>query len=129
MVLWHLGSKRRSTGGRIKNKRKKKKFERGSVFLETRIGEKRTKIERKRSGNIKVRLLFAEKANVFDSKTKKIKSAKVLSVEENTANPHYVRRNVMTRGAVIKTDIGLARITSRPGQDGIINAVLIEENK
>ncbi|HJJ40868.1 MAG TPA: 30S ribosomal protein S8e, partial [Methanocorpusculum sp.] len=34
--------------------------------------------------------------------------------------------NLMTKGAVISTDLGKARIVSRPGQDGVINAVLIE---
>jgi small subunit ribosomal protein S8e len=46
-------------------------------------------------------------------------------VEENVANPNYVRRNLLTRGAVIRTETGRARIISRPGQDGVINAVLI----
>ncbi|NLM29905.1 MAG: 30S ribosomal protein S8e, partial [Methanomicrobiales archaeon] len=29
------------------------------------------------------------------------------------------------RGAIIRTDIGRARIVSRPGQDGVVNAVLL----
>jgi small subunit ribosomal protein S8e len=47
-------------------------------------------------------------------------------VEKNTANPNYVRRNLLTKGAIIKTELGSARIVSRPGQDGIINALLLE---
>ncbi|MFA7072263.1 MAG: 30S ribosomal protein S8e, partial [Methanoculleus sp.] len=31
----------------------------------------------------------------------------------------------LTRGAIIRTDIGRARIVSRPGQDGVVNAVLL----
>ena len=46
-------------------------------------------------------------------------------VVENPANRHFVRRNIMTKGTVIETEKGKARITSRPGQDGTINAVLI----
>ena len=45
---------------------------------------------------------------------------------ENPANPNYVRRNLLTKGAIIKTELGNARILSRPGQDGTINAVLTE---
>ena len=46
-------------------------------------------------------------------------------VVENPANRHYIRRNILTRGTIIKTEKGNARITSRPGQDGVVNAVLI----
>jgi small subunit ribosomal protein S8e len=35
----------------------------------------------------------------------------------------------MTRGAVVQTEIGLAKITSRPGQDGVVNAVLVTSEK
>ena len=55
-----------------------------------------------------------------------VKRAKIETVEQNVANPNYVRRSLLTKGAVIRTDVGRARITSRPGQDGVINAVLIE---
>ncbi len=61
--------------------------------------------------------------NVSNGATKK---AKIETVEENSANPNYVRRNLLTKGAIIKTEIGRARIVSRPGQDGVINAVLLE---
>ncbi len=127
MTKWHLRSKKKETGGQAKRMRKKKKFERGSAFLETKIGKNKAKFERVRGGNKKIRLLSAEKANIFDPKTKKSMCAKIVSVKENTANPHYVRRNIITRGAVIDTELGLAKVTSRPGQDGIINAVLIKK--
>jgi small subunit ribosomal protein S8e len=46
-------------------------------------------------------------------------------VKNNPANPFFARRNITTKGAVIETDIGDAIVTSRPGQDGIVNARLI----
>ena len=52
---------------------------------------------------------------------------KILDVIENPANPHYVRQNIVTRGAIIETDAGRARVTSRPGQHGVISAVLITD--
>ncbi len=108
--------------------RKKKKTDRGTLFLETRIGERHVKMKRVRGGGIKPKLLSVNMINVSDSKGK-VRRAKLLSVKENDANPHYIRRNILTRGAVVETDTGLARVTSRPGQHGIVNAVLLEEKK
>jgi len=68
----------------------------------------------------------AKYANVADKSNGEIKKVLIQTVEENGANPNYVRRNLLTRGAVIRTEIGRARVQSRPGQDGVINAVLIE---
>ncbi|MFB6184110.1 MAG: 30S ribosomal protein S8e, partial [Haloarculaceae archaeon] len=45
---------------------------------------------------------------------------------ENPSNPNYARRNIITKGAIIETSEGRARVTSRPGQDGQVNAVLVE---
>lgn len=129
MVKWHLRSKRAPTGKRMRSVRKKRKMDRGTEFLETRIGKRNVKAKRSRGGNEKLKLFAVEKINVADPNTKKIKRLKVLSVEKNSANPHFVRRNIVTRGAIVKTEAGLARITSKPGQDGIANAVLIEEKK
>jgi len=33
----------------------------------------------------------------------------------------------MTKGSVIDTEFGKAVITSRPGQDGVVNAVIVQE--
>jgi small subunit ribosomal protein S8e len=68
----------------------------------------------------------AEFANVTNLKNGETKKVKIETVEENGANPNYVRRNLLTKGAIVRTEIGRARIMSRPGQDGIINAVLLE---
>ncbi len=70
-----------------------------------------------------MRAAFANVTKISSGETKKIK---IETVAENGANPNYVRRNLLTKGAIIKTEIGNARIMSRPGQDGVINAVLLE---
>ena len=129
MAIWHLRSKRSPTGKKLNRVRKKKRRDRGSLFLETKIGKRIIKRKRSKGGNAKAKLSSIDAANLANPKTGKISKAKILAVTENTANPHYVRRNVLTKGAVIKTETGLARVTSRPGQDGVINAVLIEEKK
>jgi small subunit ribosomal protein S8e len=50
----------------------------------------------------------------------------IMSVVENESDPNYVRRNILVKGAIIETDKGRVRITSRPGKDGVINGVLVE---
>jgi len=127
-TTWNTRSKRKPTGGRLYKIRKKRRNDRGKKFLETRIDERKTKPCKERGGDIKTKLLSADHANVTTSGNK-IKRVKIISVKDNQANPHYIRRNIITKGAVIETDIGLARVTSRPGQSGVINAVLIEEKK
>ena len=126
MAISQLRSLRKHTGGRYKQKvRKKKAYELGRQPAFTLIQARRAKNVRTMGNHRKVRLLATETANLFDPKTKKYEKAKIKSVLENPANRHFIRRNIMTKGTVIDTDKGKARITSRPGQDGAINAVLI----
>ena len=127
MAKSQLRSKRKATGGRYRPFRKKKKYELGREPAMTSIGERRVKKVRARGGNYKFKLLEEEYANVYDKNSKKFKKAKINSVIENTANKHYIRRNIITKGAIIKTEIGEAKVTNRPGQEGYINAVLIEK--
>ena len=77
-------------------------------------------------GNSKLRVLSYETANIYVPSEKKYKVAKISSVIENQANVNFVRRNILTKGTVIQTELGKAKITSRPGQDGVVNAVLTE---
>jgi len=69
--------------------------------------------------------MTSDVAFVVDPKSGKTTKTEIISVVENQANIHYVRRNIMNKGAIIETKIGKAKITSRPGQSGNINAVLI----
>jgi small subunit ribosomal protein S8e len=101
----------------------------GSEFVEAGLGPvKRVEI-RTTGGKRKFKILSADIANVTDKKTGQTKKAKILTVVENSADPHFVRRNVQTQGAIINTELGRARVTSRPGQEGAISAVLIEAKK
>ncbi|HIQ49978.1 MAG TPA: 30S ribosomal protein S8e [Nanoarchaeota archaeon] len=125
MVQWHGRSKRKPTGGKYKPHRKKKKYERGRDYIPVKIGETKRKVIRVRGGNIKVRLLQANECVLFPGGEK----VKILAVKENPANPDFVRMNIITKGAIIETEKGLAKVVSRPGQDGVINAVLLESEK
>jgi len=125
-MLWQGKSVRKATGGRYHASRGKKRFEIGRSPAETIIGITRVKTIRVTGGNTKVRALRCEFANVSNKKTGKVQKVKINTVAENAANPNYVRRNLMTKGAIITTELGKAQIVSRPGQDGVINAILIE---
>ena len=80
-----------------------------------------------RGGNIKVKLLSVEEVNLYDPKEKKYSKVKIKSVLENPANRHFVRRNIITKGTIVDTEKGKAKVVSRPGQTGVLNAVLIKE--
>ena len=67
----------------------------------------------------------AEIASLTDPKSGKTSSSKIVEVVENQANPNYVRQNIITKGSIVETEKGRARVTSRPGQHGVVSAVLI----
>lgn len=128
MTIAQLRSNRKFTGGLYKRNRKKKKRDFGKDFIPVKIGEKRKKVIEGLANIRKQRLLQVDKANVFDS-SGKAHITKIISVKENSANPHFIRMGIVTKGAIIETELGLAKVVSRPGQDGIVNAVMIEEKK
>lgn len=125
MARTQYRSKRKVTGGLYKNYRKKRKFELVSNATLTKVGKLKIKKERIIGGNIKFRLLVADIVNVYNPNTKKYEKANIKTVIDNPANQHYVRRNIITKGAIVDTDKGKVRITSRPGQEGSLNGVLI----
>ena len=127
MSVWHGDQhKRKASGGRKRTNRKKRRFEKGFFPAETTLGKSKSRTVRKQGGIEKVRLLAANQANISDAsgKTEKVE---ILRVIENPANVDYDRRGVITKGTIISTPMGNARVTSRPGQDGIVNAVLVSK--
>jgi len=130
MSVWHGDHrKKKPTGGRRRSLRTKRKFEEGTFPTEPTIGELKKKVARGRGGNLKIKILNDRQANVTDQKMGKTQKAEIARVVKSPANIDYDRRGVITRGSVIETSIGIARVTSRPGQHGIINAVLVTEEK
>jgi len=125
MAIWQGRPKRKPSGGRLRLARKKRRFEVGREKQFTRLGPQKVKLYRVKGKAQKARLLMANSANVVDPKTRKIKKVKILTVKTNPSNPNYVQRNIMTKGATIMTELGEAVITSRTGQDGVVNATLI----
>jgi small subunit ribosomal protein S8e len=127
MAIWQGKSMKKPSGGRAKMNRGKKKCELGREAAETKIGERKIRRIRTQGGNEKIRLATDSKINVMNPSNNKTETAEILNVIENLANPNFVRRNIITKGAVVETSLGNVRVTSRPGQDGIINGVLIAE--
>ena len=125
MALWQGKAKRSRTGRRTRYARSKRKFEIGRESLLTTIGANSLKVIRTKGNNRKTRVKTSNIAYVLDPKTKKTTKTEISTVKENSANIHYVRRNIINKGAIIETKIGKAKVTSRPGQSGTINAVLL----
>jgi small subunit ribosomal protein S8e len=126
MAIWQGKSLRRPSGARATQNKNKRNAEFGRDPAETKIGDRKVKKIRTKGGNEKIRLTNAEKINVVDPKTNKVQVTEILNVIENTANTHFVRRNIITKGAVVETNLGNVKVTSRPGQDGIVNGVMVE---
>jgi len=124
MAINQRRSVKKETGSRYNRDRKKRKFELGRPASLTKIGEKKVKKVRAIGGKLKSRALQHSKIIVMDGK-KKI-AATIIRVVENASNRHFVRMNVMTKGAIVETDKGKVKITSRPGQTGQIQGVLVK---
>jgi small subunit ribosomal protein S8e len=129
MSVWHGNSrKKKQTGGRKSAYRVKRNFEKGSFPAETILGEPRRRKARGHGGQIKIKLLKEKFVSVTNPKSGQTEKTEILRVVKNKANVDYDRRGVITKGAEIETALGRARVTSRPGNDGVINAVLISKD-
>ncbi len=117
--------KRKLSGGKKRAYRSKKKYEVGGYAAETVLGEPKRKSTRGLGGISKVKVLTDKFASVTDPKTGKTQKTEITRVVKNGANVDFNRRGVITKGAEIETALGQAKVTSRPGSDGVINAVLI----
>jgi small subunit ribosomal protein S8e len=126
MVILQHRSNRKKTGGRYKAMAVRRQHMMGSPATLTKLGKTVKREAKTLGGGTKQRLLHANTANVLDPKTKKFTQATISTIVENPANRNFARRNIMTKGTVIETSAGKARITNKPGQAGAINAVLLQ---
>jgi len=126
MGIWMKRSLRKPSGGRIRPNSGKKKREISREVMPTTIGVKSIKKVRVTGNNEKSRVLKIDRINVTDRKTGETVVAEIKNVVENPANPHYVRRNIINKGAVLETNMGKIKVTSRSGQNGALNGVLLE---
>ena len=123
MARSQFKSRRKVSGTRYTPMRKKRQCDLGGISAHTEIGNTKIKTKRVMGGNIKAAALRVEVVYVNDKD--KIHKLTIEGVTENPANIHYTRRNVITKGAIVKTKKGEVKITSRPGQNGTLNGVFI----
>ncbi len=115
------------SGGRKRPHRSNRRYEIGSYPTHTTLSSEEHHIifERVRGGNAKLRVKKCLYVNVTDPKKGISKKCKVLKILETPANREYSQRGIITKGSIVETELGVAKITSRPGQEGTINAVLL----
>jgi|TARA_B100000749_G_scaffold131697_1_gene100974 small subunit ribosomal protein S8e len=112
------------TGGRRHPLRSRKKYEMNRFPNEALLGEPIMTTRKVRGKNIKAALKTINFVNLaIESNVKKVKILKVL---ENTTNNDYKRRGVISKGAILETAEGKCRVISRPGQHGVVNAILVK---
>jgi small subunit ribosomal protein S8e len=127
-MAWHdTLKKRKQTGGKRRPYRSKRIYDQGRAPVETLQGETKLKTVKGRSGIEKTKIVKAGVVNVNNPATGKTETLEILDVISNPAKADYNRRGVITKGTIIRTEKGLAKIVSRPGQDGALNAVVHEE--
>ena len=127
MAISQERSRRKVTGSRYVDYRKKKLHSLGRDPTFTRIGKPVVRSLRARSKIKKEVQITNDILNLYDPKTKKYSKVKIKSVIDNPANKNYIRRSILTKGTIVETEKGKARITSRPGQEGSLNGVAISE--
>lgn len=115
---------RKASGGRYKKVKKRKLTGRQNQTRIVKIGDKKTKLLKGRGKTTRLVSFFGNVANVI-VKGKAKKSA-IKNVLETPSNTFLARQNILVKGAVIETELGKARITNRPSQEGNIQAVLVE---
>jgi small subunit ribosomal protein S8e len=120
-------AKREITGGRRIPYRGRRVHHKKGYAAETVLGKELSVTPKTRSRVAKISLRTAQFANVINPQNMQSTKVQIQRVLENPANKDYQRRGVITKGAIIETEQGKARVTSRPGQHGVINAVPLGE--
>jgi small subunit ribosomal protein S8e len=96
--------KRRETGGRRAQFRKKRKFELGRPAAMTKIGETRIHTVRGRGGNLKFRALRLDSGNFSWGTEVCTRKVRVLDVSYNASNNELVRTKTLVKGAIVVVD-------------------------
>jgi small subunit ribosomal protein S8e len=113
------------TGGRRVPLRTRRKYEIDRFPNEAVMGQQVTVVRSVRANHVKTALKTADHVNLAIAGGK-VKKSKILKVLENSTNSDYQRRGVISKGAILETEDGKCRVVSRPGQNGIVNAILIK---
>jgi len=114
------------TGGRRHPLRIRRKYETDRYPNEPNIGAQITITRRVRGNNKKTALKSIDFVNLATGDAK-VKKSKILKVLDNATNNDYKRRGIITKGAILETQEGKCKVVSKPGQNGIVNAILLKE--
>jgi len=114
------------TGGRRHPLRIRRKYEIDRYPNEPVNGSQVTVTRRVRGNNNKTALKAVDFVNLSTGESK-VKKSKIIKVLENATNNDYKRRGIITKGAILETQEGKCRVVSKPGQNGIVNAILLKE--
>lgn len=114
------------TGGRRVPLRIRRKYETDRYPNEPTNGAQLTITRRVRGNNKKTALKSIDFVNLSTGESK-VKKSKIIKVLENATNNDYKRRGIITKGAILETQEGKCRVVSKPGQNGIVNAILLKE--
>jgi len=114
------------TGGRRIPLRIRRKYETDRYPNEPTNGAQLTITRRVRGKNKKTALKSIDFVNLSTGESK-VKKSKIIKVLENATNNDYKRRGIITKGAILETQEGKCRVVSKPGQNGIVNAILLKE--
>jgi len=122
-----MKSKSKSAGNgkkRVKF-RDKKRSEIGNYFSATRVSQENgVKSFRRRGGNISPRASSLAFANLLTKEG--YKKVKIKAVIDSKDNRNFARQGILTKGAIIETELGKAVIINRPGREGTVNAKILE---
>ena len=114
------------TGGRRVPLRIRRKYETDRYPNEPINGAQVTVTRRVRGNNKKTALKAIDFVNLATGESK-VKKTKIIKVLDNTTNNDYKRRGIITKGAILETQEGKCKVVSKPGQNGIVNAILLKE--
>ncbi|MCE2497896.1 MAG: 30S ribosomal protein S8e [Nitrosopumilaceae archaeon] len=114
----------KTTGGRRHPLRIRRKYETDRYPNEAINGAQETITRHVRGRNRKTALKSIDFVNLATGGAK-VKKSKIVKVLDNATNNDYKRRGIITKGAVLETEDGKCRVLSKPGQTGIVNAILI----
>ena len=114
------------TGGRRVPLRIRRKYETDRYPNEPINGAQVTVTRRIRGNNQKTALKSIDFVNLATGEAK-VKKTKIIKVLDNSTNNDYKRRGIITKGAILETAEGKCRVVSKPGQIGIVNAILLKE--
>jgi len=115
---------RKISGGKYHKQKKKQVHAMPGKVRVVKLGERKIKTIRGLGGTRKTVSLSQNYINVM--KNGKAKKVKILTVTETPSNRFLARQNILVKSAIVNTDLGKARITNRPSQEGIVQGILLE---